>query len=193
MRRVWQVVMLQFALTTLLCTAARAQAYATASGPGSYVSVGGGASIFQADYGKQEIEGGFAYVDVHPQWRVGLEGEARSLRYNAAEQVTESNYLGGLRVQVLRPRRLQPYVKFLAGMGRITLPFNYARGSFLDYAPGAGLDIALTQRITLRAADLEYQRWPKFTFGQLSPYGWSTGISVRLNAIHRYPNSNRVR
>ena len=170
-----------------------AQAIATAGGPGSYVAVGGGISSFQADYGKRIITGGMIYADVNPQWRVGLEGEARFLRYHTFEDVTESNYLGGVRVAILQPRRWQPYAKFLAGMGKITLPFNYAHGSFLTYAPGAGLDIAWNDRITVRAVDLEYQHWPQFTYGPLSPYGVSAGISVRLNGISRYPGSLRMR
>ena len=170
-----------------------AQAVSTASGPGSYVAVGGGVSDFQADYGKRDIAGGFVYADVNPQWRVGLEGEARFLRYHTFEDVTESNYLGGLRVAILHPRRLQPYAKFLAGMGKITLPFNYAHGTFLTYAPGAGLDVALNDHVTLRAVDLEYQHWPQFAYGPLSPYGISAGVSIRLNPVSRYPKWNQMR
>ncbi len=171
----------------LVCSAAAGQAVPTASGPGSYVAVGGGISNFQADYGGHNIEGGLAYLDLNPQWRLGLEGEARFLHHDTFEQVTESTYLGGLRVHVLRPRRLQPYAKVLVGMGRITLPFGYAHGSFLTYAPGAGLDVALSQHCTLRVIDVEYQHWPAFNFGPLNPYGVSAGISVRLNPLSRYP------
>ena len=178
---------------TLGIATAKAQAVATASGPGSYITVGGGASAFQADYGGRDIAGAFVYTDVNPQWRVGLEGEARFLRYHSAQDVTESNYLGGLRVQILRPRRLQPYAKFLAGMGRITLPYNYAHGTFLVYAPGAGLDVALNNFVTVRAVDVEYQHWPEFTYGALSPYGVSAGISLRLNGVSRYPRGLRMR
>ncbi len=137
--------------------------------------------------------GGFVYADVNPQWRVGLEGEARFLRYHNAEDVTESSYLGGLRVEILHPRRLQPYAKFLAGVGRITLPFGYAHGSFLAYAPGAGIDVALSDRFTVRAVDVEYQHWPQFTYGALSPYGVSAGISFRLNGVSRYVEGARAR
>ncbi|MGI4830943.1 MAG: outer membrane beta-barrel protein [Janthinobacterium lividum] len=185
-----------FAIAVLAFVAGRqgmAQAIPTASGPGGYVAVGGGVSEFQSDYGHRDIAGGFFYVDVNPQWRVGLEGEARFLRYHTFEDVTESNYLGGVRVAILHPRRWQPYGKFLAGVGEITLPFHYAHGSFLTYAPGAGLDIALNNRVSIRAVDLEYQHWPQFTYGALSPYGVSAGISVRLNNVARYPRSLRMR
>lgn len=172
---------------------AGAQAIATASGPGSYVAVGGGVSEFETDYGHNRIAGGMAYLDVNPHWRVGFEGEARWLRYHANEQVTESDYLGGVRVSLWKPHRLQPYAKFLAGAGEITLPFGYAHGGFLTYAPGTGLDVALNDRISVRAVDFEYQRWPKFTYGGLSPYGVSVGLSVRLNRASRYVRNARAR
>lgn len=167
--------------------AARAQADPTASGPGSNITVGGGLSAYQAVYGNRDTAGGFLYADANPHWRVGLEGEARFLRYHTFEDVTETTYLGGVRVLILHPRRLQPYAKFLAGVGEITLPFAYAHGSFLTYAPGAGLDVALNKYVTVRAVDFEYQHWPQFTYGALSPYGVSAGISVRLNPIRWFP------
>lgn len=167
--------------------AVSAQAVATATGPGSYVAVGGGVSGFQMDYGHRDVAGGVFYADVNPQWRVGLEGEARFLRWHSAEQVTESDYVGGLRVALWRPGRFQPYGKFLAGIGKITLPFGYAHGSFLAYAPGAGIDVRLNDRVTVRAFDFEYQHWPQFAYGTLSPYGISAGISIRLNPVSRYP------
>ncbi len=166
---------------------AQGQALATASGPGSYVAVGGGVSWFQADYGHRDIGGGVLYAEANPHWRFGLEGEARFLRAHTAQDVTESNYLGGIRVAILHPHRFQPYGKFLAGVGKITLPHGYAHGSFLTYAPGAGLDVALNDRLTVRAVDLEYQRWPTFSFGPLRPYGVSAGILLRLNPVRHYP------
>lgn len=166
---------------------ARAQAAATASGPGAYIAVGGGITMFQADYGSRGLGGGLVFADVNPQWRVGLEGEIRMLRWHTDERVTESNYLGGLRIALWRPRRVQPYGKLLAGLGKITLPFGYGRGAFLVYAPGAGVDVALTDRVSVRAIDFEYQDWPQFAYGRLNPYGFSAGVSVRLNPVFRYP------
>ena len=190
----WKPLVWSAVAASLLGLSANAQAVATASGPGSLVAVGGGISAFQAVYGNQRIAGGFVYADVNPHWRAGFEGEARFLRYNTFEDVAETNYIGGVRVMLLHPRRrLQPYTKFLAGMGRISLPFGYAHGSFLTYAPGAGLDVALNNYVTVRAMDFEYQHWPQFTYGSLSPYGISAGISLRLNPIRLYPGSLHMR
>ncbi len=170
-----------------------AQAIATATGPGSYVTVGGGASAFQADYGRHQLTGAFVYADVNPQWRVGLEGEARFLHWHTEEGVTEASYLAGVRVAVWpRPARFNPYAKFLAGAEEIRFPFGYAHGGYLMYAPGAGLDIAVNDRVSLRAVDFEYGHCPQFTYGPLNPYGVSAGISVRLNGIARYPKGARA-
>lgn len=171
-----------------------AQALATATGPGSSVVAGGGISAFQTDYGRNHIAGGFFFLDVNPHWRVGFEGEARFLRWHADEQVTETNYVGGLRVSLWpTPRRWSPYGKFLSGAGEITLPYRYAHGGFLTYVAGAGVDLALTDRLAARVVDLEYQHWPQFTYGALSPYGVSAGLSIRLNSLPRYPRGARGR
>jgi hypothetical protein len=170
-----------------------AQVVPSAVGPGAYVAVGGGASGFQAVYGQRDLAGGLIYVDVHPQWRIGFEGEARFLRYHTSEEVTESNYLGGIRVLVFRSHNVGLYTKFLAGMGKITLPFGDAHGSFLAYAPGAGLDVALNHYVTVRAIDFEYQHWPEFPYGSFSPYGISASIRVRVTPIAFVPQSVRKR
>jgi opacity protein-like surface antigen len=163
-----------------------AQATPAASGPGSYVSAGVGFSSYQADYGQRWIDGGVAFVDVHPTWRYGIEGEARMLNYHTAEGVKESAYLVGP-IIYLRPHRFRPYAKFLIGAGKIDFPFGYGQGTFLAYAPGAGIDYILSDRISVRAIDLEYQQWPQFTFGALHPYGVSAGIVIRLTKLSRYP------
>ncbi len=182
-------------LSSLLCLFAcstrhtcNAQALPTATGPGSYIAVGGGASSFDTDYGHNHIVGGFALLDVNLTWRVALEGEARWLRSHLDQQTTQSTYLGGVQVVVWpRPSRWSPYAKFLAGTSRITLPYAYAHGSFAAYGSGAGVDFALSDRVSVRTIDFEYQRWPDFPYGGLHPYGVSAGVKIRLNHANRYP------
>ncbi len=170
-------------------SAARAQDIPTAVGPGSYISVGGELSAFQTDYGQRVIYGGALFAEVNPTWRYGFEAEARYLRFNTFENVTETNYLVGPRV-MLRPGPIRPYVKFLAGAGKITLPVGYAQGTFLAYAPGGGVDYIANDRVTLRVIDFEYQLWPQFSsYGSLHPYGISMGISFRLNPVEHIPKS----
>ena len=178
----------------IFCQTTKAQNIATAKGPGSYIAVGGGISGFQADYGQRTIYGGMLFAEINPTWRFGFEGEARYLRFNRFEDVTETNYLVGPRV-MLKPGPFRPYVKFLVGAGRITLPMGYAHGTFFSYAPGGGMDYIVGDRVTLRVIDFEYQLWPGFSsYGELRPYGISTGISFRLNPTDHYPkNGNRWR
>lgn len=169
-----------------------AQAFATATGPGTSVNVGGGGSIFQADYGRRILGGVAVFADIQPHWRFGLEAESRYLRVHAAEQVTETNFLIGPRVLV-RPGRWQPYAKFLVGDGRINMPFGYARGNFLALVPGGGVDFALSNEINVRVCDFEYQLWRDFPHGELRPYGLTGGLSIRLNPIHLFPEGSRAR
>ena len=177
-------------LLALSARASAAQALETAGGPGSYLSAGGGVSAFQEDYGQQVIGGAAVWIDMNPTWRYGLEGEARWLNYHTDEQVTEANYLGGVRVMLWKPgSRFQPYGKFLAGVGHINFPFGYATGNYLAMAPGAGLDIHLNDRWSVRAADFEYQLWPQFHYGQLKPYGVTVGLRYRINGVDQFPKS----
>jgi hypothetical protein len=178
---------------TLALTRGHAQVVPSAVGPGAYIALGAGVSGFQAVYGQRDLVGGFLYADVHPQWRVGFEGEARFLRFHSYEEVTETNYLGGLRIRLLHAHRLEPYGKFLAGMGRITLPFQQAHGAFLALVPGAGLDVVVNHMVTLRAVDFEYQHWPQFPYGPLNPYGVSAGVRLRVTPRAFVPQSVRKR
>jgi hypothetical protein len=169
----------------------RAQAVPTATGPGSYIAVGGGVSLFQADYGQRKIAGLTAYADVNPTWRYGIEAEARFLRFRTSEDVSETNYLIGPRVAVAGFGPLRPYAKFLVGDSRIDLPFHYGQGSSFTYAPGAGVEFMLGDRLAIRVIDAEYQFWPSFNYGDMHPYGVSAGISFRLNAVKIFPEGRR--
>ena len=181
-------------LQLLVVRIAAAQNFATAKGPGSYIAFGGAVTAFQADYGHRVLGGGTLFADVNPTWRYGFEGEARYLRLNTDEGVTETDYLAGPRV-MYKPGPFRPYVKFLVGAGRITFPFHYATGTFFTYAPGAGLDYIVGDRMTVRVVDFEYQMWPTFaSYGELRPYGLSAGISWRVNPQeHLVKNANRWR
>ena len=185
---------------------ANGQAQAAATGPGSYVSVGGMGSFFHEDYGQQYIYGAGAFVDINPTWRYGIEGEARFLRYGTdqaivqngnSSQLTEDHYLIGPRV-ALRPGPLRPYVKFLVGAGHVVLPYNYAQGNIFAVVPGGGVDYLLGDRWAVRA-DFEYQLWQDATVSggsgsypiTLRPYGVCAGISFRINDLSRYPKNAR--
>jgi hypothetical protein len=169
-----------------------AQAVPTATGPGATIFAGGGASLFYSPYGQRNLGGAHVFVDVQPHWRVGVEAEARFVRLHNSEQISEKDYLAGPRV-LIRSGRCRPYAKFLIGDGHIELPFHYAHGDFLALTPGAGLDLEVNDYITVRAIDIEYQLWRAFPFGNMRPYGISTGVSIRLTRIVRFPKGPRVR
>jgi hypothetical protein len=180
-----------FAAVMLFClglSVTKAQVAPAAVGGGSFVAVGGGVSGYESVYGQLHLAGGLIYADAHPQWRIGFEGEARFLRYHTAEDISETNYLGGLHVTILQRHHIDPYAKFLVGMGRITLPFGYAHGSFLALAPGAGIDYALNKTVSIRVIDFEYQHWEGFPYGTMNPYGISAGIRVRVTPIAWVPH-----
>ncbi len=176
------------ALGLLLCLvvlgtsdrSARAQATPTATGPGGYISVGGGVSYYQADYGKRDLGGYMVYADLNRTNRLGLEFEARLLHHHEEVGTYEETYLIGPRLALGR-RWFNPYAKLLIGEGRFHFPYNYGEGTYLTLAPGAGLDVPVGKsRLTLRLIDFEYQSWPNFTYGGLNPYGVSAGLAIRV-------------
>ncbi len=173
-------------------TKAMAQAAPTATGPGTTVVAGGGASLFDSPYGRRNLGGAFIFADIQPHWRFGVELEARYLRMHTSEEISEKNYLAGPRL-LLRSGHWQPYAKFLIGDGHIEFPFQYAHGDFLAILPGAGLDLEMNDFVNVRVVDLEYQIWREFPFGSMSPYGVSAGVSFRLTPIVRFPKGARAR
>lgn len=161
-------------------THGRAQATATASRSGGFISVGATASYYQADYGKRELGGYAIHADLDRDRQWGLELEARVLRFNQEVGTHETTFLIGPRF-TLRRKRFNPYVKLLVGEGKFHFPYDYAEGGYFVLAPGVGVDVPIgTSRFSIRAIDFEYQSWPNFTFGGLNPYGVSAGVSVRI-------------
>lgn len=158
--------------------AAPAQALPTATGPGSYVIVGGSLSHFEADYGAGTIQGFSVYIDSNPLWRCGLETEARRMVYPDFGE-RQSTLLAGPR-WTFRPKGFVPYAKLLVGGGRFEFPYGFGHGDYFVVAPGAGVDLRISSKIRIRLVDFEYQEWPGFTFGALHPYGLSTGISFQI-------------
>lgn len=180
-------------LTCALCfgaSEARAQATPTATGPGSYISLGVAASGFQQDYGQRYIGGETVFVDANLYRRIGAEFEARRLNFRTSEDVKENTYLAGIKIST-NPRKLRPYVKLLAGRGTLDFPFHYAVGSYFVVAPSAGLDWHLGSRFSIRVADFQYQLWPRFTYGELHPYGITSGISFDLFQPSSFPHGKR--
>jgi hypothetical protein len=175
-----------FGLVALvLASAARAQDIPAAKGPGSYVAVGGTLSAVNTDYGQRELLGGTVFVDANVYNRFGVEAEARKLAFHSDDGTKMTTYLIGPRLSrdfraFGSPQALRVYTKLMAGRGVFDFPYHYARGQYFVYAGAAGVDWRFKSRIILRVLDVEFERWPDFTFGQLRPFGVSSGVSFRV-------------
>jgi hypothetical protein len=142
--------------------------------------VGGIVSGFDPGYGPNRLGGFGAYADLNIFHGLGVEGEARWLRINEFEGISQDNYLIGPRVRLHRIWRAQPYVKVLAGYSHMNFEENIATGRFTTIAFGGGVDFRVSRKLTFRPIDLEYQEWPQFVGNSLSPYGISVGMSYRI-------------
>ncbi|MGA3080484.1 MAG: outer membrane beta-barrel protein [Terracidiphilus sp.] len=182
---------IQFALVFLpvclgLGRAAHSQAAPAADAGGMRLSAGGTASGYELGYGQVKIAGASVFVDTDTLRHFGFEGEARWLMVHLpneqkgpAADETASTYMAGVRYSRYYGR-LQPYAKGLVGFGEFNYPYNLAKETDLVIAPGGGFDYRLTNRIRWRAVDFEYQIWPQFHYGQMSSYGLSTGIRIKI-------------
>jgi hypothetical protein len=159
---------------------ANAQAEPTAYGPGTYIQVGSEFSTYQIDYGQRYLGGAGAFIDANLYRRIGVEVEARNFTINESEGVHDTTYLVGPRISIFKGR-FRPYSKLLTGRGEFYFPFHYAKGSYFVIAPGFGVDWYMRKsRFAVRLIDVEIQNWPGFSFGQLKPYGVSSGLMFRV-------------
>jgi opacity protein-like surface antigen len=162
-----------------LTVSAAAQKLPTATAPGASITVGGTYSEFQAQYPRRDLGGAGVYVDLNVRHFIGIEGEARFLRQNQIADSHETTYLIGPRIELHRGR-FSPSARALIGDGKLQFPYGLGYGNYLVYGGGGGIDYQLTENLKLRAIDFEYQHWPQFTLGSISPYGVSAGLSYRF-------------
>jgi len=188
-----QIVFVALVLMPLVCAHhARAQAVPTATSPGSFIAVGGTYAIYQTQYGKQVLGGVGVHLDLNFTLAIGLEGEVRWLRQGQVADTHQTTYLIGPRYQrVIHNGPFKPYAKFLVGDGDFNFPYNYQKGEYLVIAPGAGLEFRVNESLSVRVIDFEYQRWPQFTYGPISPYGVSFGFTYRIFGGERWESSSR--
>jgi len=147
---------------------------------GSAFRPGGGANpIYGTD--TNFLAGPGAYADFHFTHWFQLEAEGRWLRFHEYAGEHQDNYLIGPKVPVYRFHHAQVYGKAMIGLGKMTFPNNYGYGTFTALAFGGGVDYRLSRKLTLRAADFEFQDWPVFLANSsLHPYGLSVGMSYRV-------------
>ena len=158
---------------------ARAQVTESANSHRSTIYAGGEGSMFQPDYAgngipqsnPQRLYGIGTYVDDDITRWIQIEAEGRWLNWKQYAGVDENTYLIGPRVPIIQYKRFKPYGKFLIGMGG----GSFLTGRTTVMAFGGGLDVRLSNKITLRAFDYEFQDWR--VGAKLIPSGGSVGVS----------------
>jgi len=158
---------------------ARAQVAPSATSGEFRLSAGGTGSGYYLQYGEQKLVGASAFVDADIKRGFGIEGEGRWLEWNKVNDVHVETYSVGLRYH-MNFHRFQPYAKGLIGFSDFNFPFNYAHGHYQTITAGGGVDWRWTRRIRIRAADVEWQDWPQFTYGSMNSVGISSGIRVGI-------------
>lgn len=171
-------------LACVLCASApaRAQALPTATAKGS-LQVGVGGTYADPDYGQFPIKGASAFADFDFGLHVGVEADIHYIAFVTPTDLAENTYLFGPRF-MLPHGRFTLYGKALMGEGDLVIQEyqdNIGRpaGFYFAYAVGGGLDIRVSNRITVRAIDLESQRWPNYGNG-LSPTVYTVGVAYHF-------------
>ncbi|MGA2906140.1 MAG: hypothetical protein ABSE36_00405 [Terracidiphilus sp.] len=158
---------------------ARAQVAASGDQGGLRLSAGAMGSGFSFQYGQRKMAGITGFIDADTRRRLGAEVEERWLEFNQTANLHAETYSIGGRYH-FDFGRFQPYIKGLVGFGDFNFPYKYAYGRSLVVTAGGGLDFHWTRRVSVRAADFEYQDWPQFTYGNLNSFGVSAGFRVRI-------------
>jgi hypothetical protein len=141
------------------------------------ISAGGTGSGNYLQYGERKMLGISGFVDIDSRRPFGVELEGRWLEWNQTANVHAETYSLGPRYH-RNFGKLNPYGKVMVGFGDFSFPYGLATGRYLMVTGGGGLDYRLSSRIYLRAADVEYQYWPQFTYGAMTSVGVSSGIRV---------------
>jgi len=160
--------------------AARAQVAPAADSGGFGLSAGVTGSGMYVQYGERKMVGITPFFDFDTKRHIGVEGEARFVRYRQTADLHFTTYSAGIRYR-MNFHRFQPYAKGLIGEGYFNFPYNYATGHYMVVTAGGGVDYRLAHsRIHFRLADAEWQYWPQFTYGSLTTLGISSGFRITI-------------
>jgi hypothetical protein len=195
MRLTRSTVALLFILFAAGAVSVGAQVVPSATSGHISLTAGALASAFQPDYAccavaataPNRLYGVGAFVDVRFTRWVQVEAEGRWQRFNEFQGINEDNYLIGPRLPIHHFRFLKatPYVKALAGLGKMDFEADNAWGRYAALAYGGGVDFRLTKRFIARG-DFEYQQWlrwpdiPGVANTAFFPYGASVGVGYKI-------------
>jgi hypothetical protein len=160
----------------------RAQALPTATAAGS-LQIGAGYTYANPDYGQKSIKGASGFADFDFGKHLGVEADVHYVAFVTPLDLAENSYLIGPRIYI-RQGRFMVYGKLLAGYGDLVVQeqqdnIGHPSGFYFAYAGGGGIDIRATDRITIRAIDLEAQKWPNYGNG-LSPIVVTVGAAYHF-------------
>ena len=193
---------LKLALFALFFTAAFpafSQVAPAATTGGFPLSVGGGVSYWDTDWGQSKMEGATVWVDyylTHVPYilkGLGVELEARDVTFNKGDKPNnfrQATLGGGVIYSWHHFHNLRPYIKLDLAYGGINTRFvnfpNYTHDTRTVTAPGFGLEYRVFGPIWARA-DYEYQFWPKL-FGPhtTNPRGFTFGAMYDFRHRNRY-------
>jgi opacity protein-like surface antigen len=163
------------------------------------LTIGGGFSDFQTDFGDA---GRMVGVTVWADWRLhhlpalldglSIEVEGRHINYArpaSFPKLRQDTGLGGALYTWQHYNRFHPYAKYLIGLGSIDFPDPanpyYTHDSRVVLAPGAGVDYRAWHNVSIRA-DYEYQFW-RAIFGShdLNPNGVTIGATYNFGYRER--------
>lgn len=189
---------LYFLLLLPLSNVVHGQVVAAAHERSAPVEVGGGVSVWDADWGPGHMIGLTGFADIRPPVSGKLNGLGAELEFRDVDwhrQDEPPNYKqmsfggGPIYTYPFRPN-LRFYGKFLIEHGSMdfTLPNipNYTHDSRLVYAPGGGAEYRIHNGLWARV-DYEYQIWqPMFsTTDRPTPNGFTFEIGYDLQRFHK--------
>ena len=171
------------AASLVLSSAAHAQANPTATAL-SNLQIGAGYSYARTDYGWKGDKGLtiFAEYEFGVHW--GLEANYHHTSISVPQNISEKSFTVGPRV-ILRANHFKLYGKGFLGLGHINAPFSpvniYAANEtdFL-FGAGGGIEYLVGDHLTIRPADVEYQRWSFRNHG-LTPVVFTIGAAYRFH------------
>jgi opacity protein-like surface antigen len=188
-------------LFVALAVPAFSQVAPAATEGGLPLTVGVGISDYDVDFccGSRMV-GISAYVDWDlfvlpgPLKNLSIQAEGNDINYGrparlqTEPQLRQDTGLGGVKYTYRHFRNLQPYGKFLVGIGSIDFPNYYdpyyTHDTFTVIAPGGGVEYRVWRGVWVRG-DYEYQFW-EHTFGprDLTPQGFTIGGSYHFRQMN---------
>jgi hypothetical protein len=111
-----------------------------------------------------------------------VEADVHYISILTPTDIGEDTYLVGPRFSLVRQGRVNAYVKVLGGVGR----FQYQSGTYPNphtdtygvFSVGGGVDFRASEHISIRAVDIEAQKWPGYGTPGFAAHGLSPFVTT---------------